>query len=152
MTTKKEIKDRFQWQPPVLDEKGREVVSPVSLVSVADLRPVTMAERVRRYMRLPQFVEDQKTLHDLWAEGELDENLDPDAVPLSQYEDRAREVAARVQVRKAKEAKEASEAKAEQDRRDFEAWSKKYEELRQKAASPPPGSSPGQTDSPPAES
>ena len=135
---KSELKAQFVWQPPVLNDQGAEVVSPISLVAVADLRPVSMAERVRRYMRLPQFVEDQKALADLWADSDLDENLDPDEVPIGTYEDRAREIAAKTQARRAKEAAEASQRKAEEDRAQFEAWSLKYEELRQKGAGSPP--------------
>lgn len=129
-------KAKYVWQNPVLDAQGREVISPVSLVAVADLRPISMAERVRRYMRLPQFIEDQKNLTDLWADNDWDENLDPDEVPISKYEDRAREVAARIQARRAKEAADLSAQKADADKKKYEEWSAHFEELRQKGSSP----------------
>lgn len=137
MSTKKEIKSQYKWQPPVLDDQGREVVSPVTLVSVADLRPITMGERVRRYMRMPTFLEDQKALQDLWADDDFDENTDPDEIPIGPYEDRAREVAARIQARRAKESAEKSAEAAAADKAKYEEWSKHYEELRQKSSVPP---------------
>lgn len=135
---KSEVAEHFVWTDPVLDDQGREVISPVTLVAVADLRPVSMQERVQRYMRLPSFVQDQTDLREFWTDDDLDELPDPDEVPMSEFEDRAREISARVQARRAKESAEASQRKAEEDAAEFERWSAKYEELRQRGSSAKP--------------
>lgn len=125
-----------------MNDLGEEIVSNISLVSVADQRPMTLGERVRRYMNTPQFQ------HDLDA-GALDDFTDEDfdlvplsdEAPISAHEDRSRELKKRVRKRLTDEAEAKKQKAIEAEKAEKEAFRKRYNELRAEAegtAPPPP--------------
>lgn len=102
-----------------LNSKGMELPDNRSLVAVCDLTPLTIGERVRRYVRVPQLRDDL-----IYS----DENYDPDDFfddedrPMSPHEERAAEFLARKKARKAEKDAEAAEAarkKLEEEQAEF---------------------------------
>jgi len=76
---------------------GQELVSPVSLVTVAASRPVTLGERIRRYTSMPTLQDDL-----LYDEIEDEDFIEDDGLPpMSKHEDRYHEVIKRAKTRKA---------------------------------------------------
>lgn len=112
---------------PSLDKHGRVRVSKVSLVGVADIRPVTLGERIRRYARTPQFVQDQYA-----SEGFDEDDLltDPHEIPMSPHEDRAMELVQRVKQRKIEEREAEKKRRIDAEKEEKDAFRRRFEELR----------------------
>jgi len=121
--------------PPKLDDKGRELVSSVSLVSRADMRPITLGERIRRYMRTPQFQRDLDS-EDGWDPEDLEEIGIEEENPISIHEDRAKEIAGRVRTRKTKEADELKQKEIEAENAEKEKFRKRFKELQEEGSVP----------------
>ena len=132
--------ENYVYHPPTLTKSGAELVSDVSLVAVADLRPVTLGERIRRYMRTPQFMEDINDLRnnlDLFDPEEIDFVLDPHENPMSDYEDRMADLKKRFHDRKQKLAEEEKQKLIKKEAEEKEAFKRRYDELRREGSSPP---------------
>lgn len=137
------VEQVYQYNPPQLDESGMERVSDTSLVSVADLSPMSLGERVRRYMRQPQFQEDlmNELGYDSLEDDELPDTLEgDDDAPMSPHEDRAYEHRARVK-KAAEEKVEAdkkakTEAEIEAERKAMEDFRKRMKQLREEGSAP----------------
>lgn len=132
----KSQENSFEYEAPQLNKDGSEILSDVSLVAIADLRPITLGERIRRYERTPQFLHDQNSL-DGYDEGDdfSDVLLDRDESPLSQYEDRAEEIRGRIRERKKAEKAAEKEAAIAKEKAEKDAFRKRYQELQNEAAS-----------------
>lgn len=122
------------WNNPSLTKDGRVKVNPTSLVAVVDIRPVTLGERIRRYMRTPQFLQDMNR-SDGYDEDDL--LIDPHEPPMSPYEDRAVELAERVKKRKAEEREAEKQRLIDQEKAEKDAFRKRYNEIRREADEPP---------------
>lgn len=116
------------------DDQGREIVSPVSLVAVAHMRPLSIGERVARYMRTPNL---QEIHDDLWDPDDQEEPFSRNVDPMSKHEDRARKAVESSHEKKRKRAlqKEEEERKKEEERK--AQFRRDMEELREKASTPP---------------
>lgn len=136
-----DVDNSYSYTPPQLDEHGREIISQVTLVAVADLRPVTLGERIRRYMKTPQFLQD---LHN--EDGYHDENIeevpDEDENPITRYETRAADIVERVKARKQKAVEDEKEKLIAEEKASKDAFRKRFKELQLEGATlPPPTSS-----------
>lgn len=82
---------------PRLDSRGREVCSPISLVRTLELKPITLADRIRRYTQVSSLRDD--LLAEEVDESDDDLNFDmldhDDALPMSKHERRYTELVAR---------------------------------------------------------
>lgn len=123
---------------PQLDGRGREVVSPVSLVAAVNLRNVTLGERVRRYMKTPQFLQDQNDLdgydpdeHDPEFLADMDEN------PMSRHELRFGEIAGRVRERKKQERAAEKQAAIDKENAERDTFRRRMRELKEEGDKPP---------------
>lgn len=125
------------YVPPQLDDQGREIVSPISLVAAVDLRPMSLGERIRRYQRTPQFQEDLKRLREAEIDDEIMQLYDDDENPISPYEERFEEIRSNIRKRKQKEAEDALELERQAEAREKEAFRKRYNEIRDEASIPP---------------
>lgn len=117
-----------------LTKDGKVRVSPVSLVAVADLRPITLGERVRRYMRTPKFLQDQNNLDGYDEEDFL---LDPHENPLSPHEERSAEILENVRKRKMEEREAEKQRLIDEEKADREKFRKRLRELREEGDEPP---------------
>lgn len=123
----------YTFTPPQLDEKGRVIVSPVSLVAVADRRPVTMGERIRRYMRNPKPIEDlEYDPEDL----EVDDLPDGHDNPMTNHEDRTRDFNNRQKAKAADRQKKESEELAEKQKAEKAALRARLLELQEEGSLP----------------
>lgn len=117
-----------------VDKNGALRLSPVSLVAIASMRPVTLGERVRRYQRTPKFLQDQQMLDGYDEEDIL---FDRHENPLSPHEDRSFELLERVKKRKAEEREADKQSQIEKEKAEKEAFRKRYEEIRRESEEPP---------------
>lgn len=120
------------------DRGGQEVVSPVSLVAIADLRPMSLGERIRRYSRSPVFQEDLEALLTTEIEAEVHELLDADENPMSKYEERAEDLRSRIRDRKNQEKEDAKNAAKEREKALKEEFRARMKELQEEGRHVPP--------------
>jgi len=135
--TEKQIAMAAEYHAPALDSEGRELVSSVSLVTVAHQRPVTLGERIKRYMQMPTLQADLE-----YDEIDEDDYVDYDGPPMSKYEDRHRDLLKRVSERKSKEAAEKKAADRKAAEEEAAAFRKRVLEVKIAGSKPdlPPAS------------
>nr|QJB19660.1 MAG: hypothetical protein [Microvirus sp.] len=114
---KQELSSTYSLNPH-LDERGRELPSSVSLVTVAHQRPPSLGERIRRYAALPQLQDDQ------YFDEIEDENYvgDYDGPPMSKYEVRHSEIMNQVKKKKSEKAEAEKLASVEKEKQENEAF------------------------------
>lgn len=137
--TKSEKSIKTESPMVALDAQGRELPSDVSLVSVVDKRPVTLGERIRKYMRSPvlqQHLEDPR----YWDPEDIETIALEEEIPMTKYEGRAdllfAEIQSRVQKRKAAQLEEEIELERKANER-FAAQYKALQEAGSIPATPP---------------
>lgn len=96
-----------------LTESGFEIPDNRSLVAVVDLTPVTMGERVQRYMRTPS-LRDELVFSD--EDYDPDDFHDDDDRPMSPHEERFAERQDRIKAHKARLDLERQEQALEEQR------------------------------------
>lgn len=104
--------------PDRLTPNGLEIPDRRSLVAVCDLKPVTMGERIKRYVRSPSLKDDLVFSDDRF---DPDDFLDDEDRPMSPHEERAAEYLERKKRQKAKldaqRKKEAEDKEREENER-----------------------------------
>lgn len=136
MATKQVVKNP---RLALLDDKGRELVSDVSL-TVNAYYP-TLGERIQRYLRNPTLQSEIYNNPDLWDDEDLEEvEFNEDGVVISPHEERIQEGLKKAKARKTErdaEAREAARKKAEEDN---EAFRRKVQEAVAASQKPKEGS------------
>ena len=135
------VEQTYEFHPPVLDDYGNERVSDVSLVAVADLRPMSLGERVRRYMRTPQLQHDLMNDAGMDMDDENFPDTQPDdSAPMSLHEDRAHQLRKdqeNARLKKIEEDKKAAtEAEIEAEKQANEAFRRRYKQLKESGSLP----------------
>lgn len=125
-----------------MNSAGEEVLSDVSLVAHTDMRPVTLGERIRRYIKTPAFAQDQLDEAGYHSEDIFDEDIPfEEQLPPTNYEDRYHELKEGLEkIRKEKIEKKKKE-REEREKAEKEAFRKRYNELKDEGATPPAPSS-----------
>lgn len=122
------------WNNPSMTPDGKVRVSRTSLVAVADIRPVTLGERIRRYMRTPQFLQDMNKDD---GYDDIDLLIDPHEPPMSPHEDRALDLADRVKKRKADERESEKQKLIDAEKAEKDLFRRRLAELRDEGEEPP---------------
>lgn len=134
---------------PYLDENGSVVTSPVTLVAHLDLRPITLGERISRYMRTPKFQQDMNnTLGFDDGDDVPDDMVDMDDLPLSKHEDRARVIQDRARRRRFEEKEAEKKANFEKAKAEKEAFRQRYQEIKDEIDNKSPPLFPDNPDAP----
>lgn len=131
-----ETVDNYKFVPPQLDAEGREILSPVTLVSVTDMRPMTLGERVRRYIRTPTFQQDILN-DDGYHPDDLHEVPIEDENPISPYEERAWDLQSISRKRKRKEAEDKKNEAIEAEKAVKAEYRRRFKELQAEGADLP---------------
>lgn len=120
-------------QPPKRTRTGAEISDPRSLVVAGQLRHVTLGERIRRYMRTPEFLQDQRN-EEGYDPDDLEEKNFYDGEIVSIHDDRYKELEAdRKKQEAAQREKEKEKLKAEEDAA-RETFRKRWKELQSEDA------------------
>lgn len=109
-----------------LNDKGMEIPDPRSLVAVCDLKPITMGERIRRYVRTPQLRDDLLFDND---EYDPDDFHDDEDRPASPFEERTTAFMDRVKSRRQKKDEETKKAAQEALEAEEKAFSERVKNL-----------------------
>lgn len=137
------VEQIYEYHRPYLNDFGQEELSDTSLVAVADLRPMSLGERVRRYMRTPQFQQD---LMNQAGMDEDEDNIpdslgDPDGPELmSPHEERAydlrRDAALRAAEKVEADKKAETDAAIEREKAEKAVFRRRMKELRDEGSVP----------------
>lgn len=125
----------YEFAPPQCDEKGRVIVSPISLVAVADQKPVRMGDRIRRYLRNPTPIEDLAYDEDDFEPDDLPDGHDN---PMTASEDRMQDYVGRAKTRQAKKLEKEAADLAEKQKAEKEALRERMRELLAEGSLPTP--------------
>lgn len=129
------------------DETGREIPNPLSMVASVDMKPLTIGERIDRYLRSPSNRELE-----LSGYGYDDDDYDfdaPDDTPLSEYEDRTTDILVRAKARSEARNQKAADQKREENRTKLLELQKQLEDLQKASATPTAPPAPKAADAPP---
>lgn len=122
-----------------LNEDGSEKLNPVSLVATVHLKPLSIGERIQRYLNTPSVADLQGSDYGYDDLDDMDD--DPNVDPISPHEQRAYELQERSYSRRREEALAKAEADRLKEKERKEAFRRDYEALRADA-SEIPGSPP----------
>lgn len=132
MSKKSENTNLATQLPATLNSRGEELPSPVSLVTVAHSRPVSLGQRIKRYTQLPTLQNDL-----LFDEvSEEDYVGDYDGPPMSKYEDRHAQILENVKKRKHKEAEDKKKADKEKEDAEREEFRKRVLQVKEAGSEP----------------
>lgn len=120
---------------PVLDKNGSEVVSEKTLVQAADLRHMSLGERIRRYERTPQFLQNLQDNLGYDEDLDIDTLPDPDAPPPTVQE--AEEIKSRLLELSNNRIAREKEAEIDRQYKQFSAFSQRQSQLKKDASEPP---------------
>jgi len=119
-----------QRSNPRMNEKGEEILSNIS--RTVNVYLPTMGERIRRYARTPEFLQDRYFDESLWDDEDKETLFNEDGSPVSIHEERYQEGLQEAKKRYKKrtdEEKEAAIQKANEEASEFE---KRVREIVQK--------------------
>lgn len=118
------------YKERAIDDNGREVLSPISLVADVDMNPLSLGEQMARFVKSPDFLYD----------GDDDDDLelpDDDVDPMSQHEDRYLEVTNKLHAAREERREKRRKAREEEEERKLDAYAERLKARKEASDQPP---------------